>query len=269
MNINFQYLQALRRISEQKWEENKRTGLRCKAIPGVTIRTDIQKDGFPLLSLRKIPFTFVPEVMWFLSGDDNIKNFLQKHTKIWDAFAEEDGTVTSAYGKRWAKSGQLDRVIKALKNDPSTRHAVVVTWDPEKDGVMRQKNVPCPYTFTLMIIGGRLHMHNVVRSNDMVLGFPTDAAGFAFLQCMIAQELGIEPGIYTHTISNAHYYENQEHVVLELLGRKYPNRPLKLKMPPNSLQRAKDLDESLIDDMRASLVNYEPLEAIRHIPIAV
>ncbi len=248
-------------------EMNARTGIAVKALPGITFRTDLEDDGFPLLALRKIPMSFIPEVMWFVSGSDNIHPFLSRHTKIWNAFAEEDGFVTSAYGRRWGS--QLQRCIDRLKEDPSSRHAVVVAWDKSVDGLVPQKNVPCPVMFTLNVIRGRLHMHVVVRSNDMVLGFPTDVAGFAFLQVMLAQCLGVRPGVYTHSISNCHYYVNQEPAVKEMLARPASKLRVQLELPPDSLKRAIALDESLIEDIKHAVFQYEPHAAIKNIPIAI
>lgn len=267
MKIDFFYKNALAGIRQKRWEKNERTGIRVKAYPGLTYRTDIGVDGFPLLGLRKIPMSFIPEMMWVVSGSDNVRPWLTKRTPIWDAFAEPDGRVTSAYGMRSA--WQLDEVIRKLSADQSTRHAVVSIWDPVKDLTTRQKNVPCPVMFTLNVIEGRLHMHVIVRSNDMVLGFPTDVAGFALLQCMLAQRLGVDPGVYTHSISNAHYYENQEPAVVELLGRKRPLGGVVLVLPDDSLARARMLDDSLVDELKASFKGWHPNDPIRGIPIAI
>lgn len=271
MKIDQWYKKIMANLALQEPEVNKRTGVAVKAIPGVTYRTDLEKEGFPLLSLRKLQLSFVPEVMWFLSASDNVRPFLERHTKIWSAFAEEDGTVTSAYGKRWDRANQLWRAISGLQDDHSTRHAVVVTWDHERDcyGQVKQKNVPCPVMFTLNVIGGRLHMHVVVRSNDMVLGFPTDVAGFAFLQMIIAQYLGVRPGVYTHSISNCHYYVNQDEAVREMMSRPASTLKVQLELPKDACARASRLDETLIADVKEGLFQYEPHAAIKNIPIAI
>ena len=253
-----------------EFEENKRTGVNVAAMPGVTFKTDLETEGFPLLSLRRIGMSFVPEQMWFVSGQKDTA-WLTRHTKIWDSFTDEDGTVSAAYGWRWRHQfgvDQLEKAVEKLTLDKSTRHAVVVAWDPAVDVTVRQKNVPCPVMFTLNVIGGRLHMHNVIRSNDMVLGFPTDVAGFAFLQLMLAQRLGIKAGIYTHSISNAHIYENQLDAVKEMQWRRSVSKA-ELAMPDNAYARAKMLDDSLIADVKAALTGYEPHPPIKNIPIAI
>lgn len=282
MNIDTWYKNTLVRLLKEPVGRNKRTGEDVMALPGVTFQTDLE-HGFPLLSLRSMPLSFAPEQVWFLSGSDNV-GWLSRHTKIWDSFAEPDGTVTSAYGGRWRKwlvevylgggmrHGELDQlqeVMDKLKEDPSTRHGVVMSWSPYPDLIAKQKNVPCPVMFTLMIIGGRLHMHLVMRSNDMVLGFPTDVAGFALLQMILAQELGVEAGVYTHSISNCHMYAMHDEVAREMLRRKARPSMVGMKLPKDCYKRARALDDSLVAEIKAGLTGYAPHPAIKGIKIAL
>lgn len=250
-------------------EVNARTGHETKALPGRSFSIDIEKDGFPLLALRKIPIKiFIAEQIWFVSGARRPEDFLRDYTKIWDAFTNPNDVVTVAYGYRWRKHfgrDQLALLINLLENDPSSRHGVVLTWDPSGDGLggTQKSNVPCPYTFTVNIIGGRLHLHNIVRSNDVILGLPHDVAGFALLQCMLAQRLGVAPGVYTHSISNAHVYDNQYEAANELIGRKPDMKPIQLKLPLDSFQRAEAKDTALVDEIWSNLFSqYAPLEPI-------
>lgn len=272
MNINdFYKSKVCNDIYAQKPEKNNRTGIETRSLPGVTFQTDLKNDGFPLLSLRALSFSFVPEIMWFLSGSNNTE-WLSKHTKIWNSFTEPDGTITSAYGHRWRHSfgiDQLDIVIKKLKEDPTNRHGVVLMWNPVYDLTTKQKNVPCPYTFTLNIISGKLHLHLVIRSNDMVLGFPTDVAGFALLLHILAQELKVDIGTLTVSISNAHIYENQIYVVEELNQRSAEFYPIEFTLPQNAYKRACELDDTLIDEIKSGFFNYIPHQAIKNIPIAL
>ena len=254
MNINIQYQSIISSIlKDGHRERNNRTGAECCSLPGVTFQTDLEVDGFPLLSLRTIPYkSFIAEQMWFLSGSKDTKKFLSSHTKIWDSFTDADGSVSSAYGFRWKHQhgiDQLQTVVDKLKKDPTSRHGVVITWDPFMDLITPQKNVPCPYTFTLMIIGGRLHLHNIVRSNDMLLGFPMDVAGFALLQMILAEELNVRLGIYTHSISNAHIYSDHYSAAEELLQREASSVPLQIILPKNSFSRAHALDEHLFTEL--------------------
>ncbi len=271
------YQDMLKRIVKEGVPEvNARTKHEVKAIPGMHFSIDIEKEGFPLLTLRKIPVKmFVAEQIWFVSGARKPADFLRDFTKIWDIFTNPADVVTVAYGYRWRKHfgrDQLGLLMKHLKAEPTSRHGVIITWDPSGDGlgVTNRKNVPCPFSFTVNIIGGRLNLHNIVRSNDMVLGFPSDVAGFALLQMMLAQKLGVTPGIYSHSISNAHIYDNQYDAVKEMLKRKNAHKPIKIALPKNSYDRAEKKDVKLVEHMVAAFADqYKPQEAIKGLQIVL
>lgn len=257
-------------------EVSERTRHETKSIPGMHFSIDLEKDGFPLLTLRKIPIKmFVSEQIWFLSGQRKPEIFLRKFTKIWDDFTNPGDVVTVAYGYRWRKHFGRDQVkflIDLLQKEPSSRHGVVVTWDPAQDGlsVFKKKNVPCPYTFTVNIIGGRLHFHNIVRSNDVILGTPSDVAGFALLAHILAQKLKVRPGIYSHSISNAHIYDNHYFGATEILGRTNDHKKITLTLPPKTFERAEKLDVKLVEEISNDLLKqYEPLEAIKGLKIVL
>lgn len=257
-------------------ESNKRTGHETAALPGLTFSIDIDKEGFPLLALRKIPTKiFIAEQVWFASGARKPEDFLRDFTKIWDDFTNPGDVVTVAYGYRWRRHfgrDQLGLLVKLLENDPSSRHGVVVTWDPAGDGLggINKGNVPCPYSFTVNIIGGRLNMMNVVRSNDMILGFPHDVAGFALLQCMLAQRLGVKPGVYTHAIANAHVYDIHYDAADEMCQRKADSKPITLRLPKSSFVRAEAKDHELVTEINDAIVaQYMPGEAIKGLRIVL
>jgi thymidylate synthase len=259
-------------------ETSQRQNCQTKALPGMHFRIDIERDGFPLLTLRKIPVKmFVAEQIWFILGSRKPEDFLRDFTKIWDGFTNPNDVVTVAYGYRWRKHfgrDQLAAMIELLEKEPSSRHGVIVTWDPGQDGLSltKKKNVPCPYSFTVNIIGGRLHLHNIIRSNDVILGTPSDVAGFALLQCLLAQRLGVKPGIYSHSISNAHIYDSHYFAAEELLKRKNDHAKITLTLPPDSFAKAETRDgganvklaEEIIADLTAQ---YHPMDAIKGIVI--
>ena len=232
-----------------------RTGHALKALPGLTFSTDISEDGFPILSLRKIALRiFIAEQIWFIAGSRKPEDFLREYTKIWDDFTNPGDVVTVAYGYRWRKHfgrDQIEKLIELLEKDPTSRHGVVMAWDPSSDGLggVAKKNVPCPFAFTVNIIGGKLNMHNMVRSNDMILGFPHDVAGFALLQCILSQRLGVKPGVYTHTISNAHVYDNHYEAAETLIKRKTKQKKIICTLPKKSFERAEKRDKELVDEI--------------------
>lgn len=257
-------------------EVNQRTGHETAALPGLAFSIDIEQDGFPLLTLRKIPTKiFIAEQIWFTSGARKPDDFLRDYTRIWDDFTNPGDVVTVAYGYRWRKHfgrDQLGKLVALLEKDPSSRHGVVVTWDPSADGLggVSKGNVPCPYTFTVNIIGGRLNMMNVVRSNDMILGFPHDVPGFALLQLMLAQRLGVKPGIYSHIIANAHVYDIHYDAAQEMISRPTDHPKVVLELPENSFLRAEKKDHDLVEEINDVLVSqYQPAERIKGLKIVL
>ncbi len=261
------YQNMIKKIMEEGIEElNERTGHKIKILPGLTFQIDIEKQGFPVLTLRKNPIKSpIAEQVWFITGDKDTE-FLRKYTKMWDEFIEEDGTITSAYGYRWRHHfgrDQLGQLVKHLEEEPHSRQGVVITWDPSDDGLYGKglkatykKNAPCPFAFTVNILGGRLHMHNIVRSNDMMLGCPFDTFGFSLLMCALAQKLGVKPGIYTHSISNAHIYDTHYDGARELIRRTNDHPNIFPRFPENIFDRAEKKDENLVDDIYTTFAPY-------------
>lgn len=269
------YQNAIRRILNEGIEEkNERTGLKVKAVPGLTFQLDF---GFPILTLRKIPITlFVAEQIWFLTGSNDPDDFFSKYSKIWEEFREDNGKIAAAYGDRWRHHfgrDQISELVKMLEKDPSSRHGVIVTWDPADDGLFsgtKKKNVPCPYTFHVGIIGRKLHMHNIIRSNDMMLGCPHDVAGFVLLQYLLAARLGVKPGVYTHSVSNAHIYENHYEQAYEILERSNDHPPIIFEPETNYLDRAMAGDHKLVEEIVAVLRDqYSPLDKVKQMKIAL
>jgi len=261
-------------LNKSKQAGSDRATYITRAIPGMHFSIDIEKDGFPLLTLRKIPIKApVAEQAWFILGSRKPEDFLRSYTKIWDVFTNPGDVVTVAYGYRWRKHfgrDQLQLLIDLLKKEPGSRHGVIVTWDPAQDGLslVKKKNVPCPYTFTVNIIGGRLHLHNIVRSNDVILGVPFDVLGFALLQCILAQELGVKPGIYSHSISNAHIYDTHFEAANELIKRTNDHKKVTLKLPEDTLKNIEKRNFTVVDGIIENLTKqYAPMDPINGIKI--
>lgn len=271
-----QYQQILQEVLASGFTEgNERTGHVCKSLPGKAMQFDLAK-GFPLLTLRKIPLkVFIAEQIWFLMGNKNLR-FLQAFTKIWDDFAEANNCVESAYGYRWRKHfgrDQIGGLVKLLEKDPTSRHGVILMWDPGDDGLadgIQKKNVPCPYTFTVQIIGGRLHLHLVIRSNDMMLGNPHDVAGFAFLAHVLAERLNVKPGMLTVSISNAHIYDIHFEQAAEIVQRECEHDAIPFECPKDAFRRAEEGDETLVQEVFEQLKEqYHPQDSLGKMAIVL
>jgi thymidylate synthase len=157
--------------------------------------------------------------LWYLSGEDHIRN-LRKHTKIWDAWADEDGNLETAYGYYWRhfpsaqknKDGnwevkeidQIAYVINEIRKNPNSRRLVVSAWEP--GNAISSKLPPCHYSYTFNVNNGKLNCHLTQRSGDIALGIPFNLAAYSLLTQIIAQETNLELGFFAHTIVDAHIY---------------------------------------------------------------
>lgn len=267
--FDVQYAEILKILLETGIEEkNERTGHVCKSLPGMTMKFNLS-EGFPLLTLRKIPLkVFIAEQVWFLMGEQDLE-WLQQFTKIWDDFAEENNCVESAYGFRWREHfgrDQIDGLVQLLKEDPTSRHGVILMWDAADDGLSsgtKKKNVPCPYTFTVQIIGGKLCLHLVLRSNDMMLGNPHDTSGFALLAHFLAEKLGVTPGWLTVSISNAHIYDIHFEKAQEIVNRTVTHKSIMFDCPKGAFDRAENGDETLVAEIFEQFKSlYDPQESV-------
>lgn len=217
-----QYLDLLRHVRETGVLRGDRTGTGTQSVFGYQMRFDLA-DGFPLLTTKKMHWNSVlRELLWYLSGDDHIRN-LREHTKIWDAWADEDGNLDTAYGYYWrhfpsatrAPDGswqvqeidQIANVLGALREQPSSRRMVVSAWEP--GNAWSSKLPPCHYTFAFQVLEGRLNCHLNQRSGDIALGIPFNLAAYATLTMMLAKDTGLAPGVFSHTIVDAHIYTSK------------------------------------------------------------
>lgn len=270
------YQQAIARVFHEGSQVfSHRTGISTRALPGLTFELE-PSGGFPLLTLRKIPIKlFCAEVVWMITGEKKL-DFLRQFTKIWDDFAEQDGTVDAAYGYRWRRHfgrDQLVDLVEHLREEPTSRQGVVVMWDPASDGLRapKRKNVPCPFCWTANIIDDKLNVHLIIRSNDLMLGNPHDTAGFALLQAILAQELGVKVGKLTVSISHAHIYENHYAQVEELIAREaHKHDEILCSLPNQSFSRALAGDAQLVDELFEMFKSqYNPAPPVQKMQIAL
>jgi len=147
------------------------------------------------------------EALYLLSGGDGdwIFDYNQRLRQFTD-----NGVLHGAYGPRlraWCGVDQLAEVRKRLRDDPSSRRACVVLYDPARD-FRDAKDIPCTVTTHFLVRDGKLNATTFMRSQDLWLGFPYDVFSFTLLQEVIARSLDLEPGVYTHITSSLHLYES-------------------------------------------------------------
>jgi len=266
-----QYHDLVKLVMEKGTHKKTRTGVDTISYFGAFYKIDLSR-GFPLLTTKKMQWkSLLHEVLWYLSGENHIRN-LRQHTKIWDAWADEDGNLETAYGYYWRhfpsaqkdKDGQwqikevdqIQYVINEIKRNPTSRRLVVTAWEP--GNATTSKLPPCHYSFVFNVNNGKLNCHLTQRSGDIALGIPFNLAAYSLLTQVIAQQVGLKLGEFAHTIIDAHIYlaaegsetEKYDHIVG--LKEQLTREPLAL---PRLKIKDKPLDELRFEDFE--LINYQ------------
>ena len=236
------YLDLLREIRTAGTRKVQRATLKSEgrrpdvlSVFGRQIRFDLN-SGFPLVTTKRMPWgAIVHELLWFLSGDTNVRYLRENKVTIWDEWADASGNLGPVYGKQWRRwegqRGTVDQVanlvagIRKVIADPhasEARRLILTAWNPAD---MPDPKVPtgCHTLVQFNVTDGRLSSQLYQRSADMFLGVPFNIASYALLTHILAKLTGLEVGEYVHTFGDAHIYDNHFEAVDEQLKREpYP-----------------------------------------------
>jgi thymidylate synthase len=221
----WQYLDLLQHISNVGVHKQDRTGVGTVSSFGHQIRIDLS-EGFPMLTTKKLHLkSIVHELLWFLSGDTNIRYLQENGVRIWDDWADAGGDLGPVYGAQWrswptpdgCQIDQVTQLLAQLRDNPDSRRHIVSAWNV---AVVDQMALPpCHCMFQFYVADGRLSCQLYQRSADMFLGVPFNIASYALLTLMVAQVSGLAPGDFIHTFGDAHIYMNHREQVIEQLSR--------------------------------------------------
>lgn len=290
-----QYLDLLRRIKAEGTVRGDRTGTGTKSVFGHQMRFDLSQ-GFPLLTTKKVFLKgIIHELLWFLSGDTNIKYLVDNGVHIWDSDAYRYynelcvrhgvlpvdqptflsaaghespidgyrfGDLNHVYGYQWRSwprpdGGAIDQIRQAID---------LIKTNPESRRIIVSAwNVaeveamalpPCHVLFQFYVAEGRLSCQLYQRSADTFLGVPFNIASYALLTMMIAQECGLKAGDFVHTLGDAHIYLNHFEQVDEQLSREPRTLPRMVLNPA-----VRSVFDFRYDDF--TLEGYDPWPAIK------
>lgn len=229
------YLHLIEHILKTGARKEDRTGTGTISIFGHQMRFDLSK-GFPLVTTKQIHMkSVIHELIWFLTGDTNIKYLKENRIRIWDEWADENGNLGPVYGAQWrswntpdGKSiDQIKNVINLLSNDPNSRRIVVSAWNVSE--LEHMALPPCHMLFQFYVSDGKLSCQLYQRSADVFLGVPFNIASYSLLTHMIAQVVNLEVGEFVHTLGDAHLYlDHLEQAKLQLSRTPFPLPELKL-----------------------------------------
>ena len=229
------YLDLLRTIMEKGTDKSDRTGTGTRSYFGYQMRFDLS-EGFPLVTTKKLHLrSIIHELLWMLQGDTNIGYLHDNKVTIWDEWADENGDLGPVYGKQWRDwvtpdgrhIDQMKDVLQQIKTNPDSRRLIVTAWNPAD--VDKMALPPCHTFFQFYVSEGRLSCQLYQRSADTFLGVPFNIASYALLTSMMAQVCGLEPGVFVHSMGDAHIYHNHfEQVKLQLSREPYALPRLRL-----------------------------------------
>lgn len=273
-----QYLNLVKNVLENGVRKTNRTGTDTLSNFAEFYKVDLS-EGFPLLTTKKVFFrSVILELLWYLRGEDHIRWLRdEKDCHIWDAWAGEDGHVGPIYPVLWRRFpyfeketiklegnggafehetwtrneyDQLQNAIDMLKTDPGSRRIVVSAWHP---GLLNEMALPpCHVMYIFNVADGKLNCHLTQRSGDIALGIPFNLACYSALTIAVANEVGLEPGTFAHTIVDAHVYVNHVDGLKEQLKRE----PKKL---PKLTIANKKIDELTLEDFVLTGYNPDPV----------
>ena len=266
-NLDKQYLELLDDILVNGTSKDDRTGTGTWSVFGRQIRHNM-KDGFPLLTTKKMAWkTMTKELLWFLSGDTNIKWLVENNCNIWNGDAykaylnkdsvkhqwerggdvaemdvflniikdsadnEDFGELGPVYGKQWRDwngNDQIKNLIKGLKENPDGRRHMVSAWNVSDLDQMVLP--PCHYGFQCYVREGKyLSLMWNQRSVDTFLGLPFNIASYGMLLLMLAKECNLIPDQLIGNLGDVHLYKNHVEQAIEQTKREpYPLPDMKL-----------------------------------------
>jgi thymidylate synthase len=180
------YQDLLKKILDEGSDRLDRTGTGTRGIFGHQMRFDLQK-GFPLVTTKKVHLkSIIHELLWFLSGDSNIKYLKDNNVTIWNEWADENGDLGVVYGSQWrnwkTQDGtaidQIAQVINDLKTNPDSRRHIVSAWNAGE--ISKMALPPCHALFQFYVNGDfELCCQLYQRSADMFLGVPFNIASYS------------------------------------------------------------------------------------------
>ena len=237
-----QYLALMKHVREHGARKEDRTGTGTLSVFGHQMRFDLAA-GFPLVTTKKLHLrSIIHELLWFLSGDSNIRYLKENGVSIWDEWADERGELGPVYGVQWrswpAPGGghvdQVSQVIDQLRNTPDSRRIIICAWNVAEIDNMALP--PCHCLFQFYVADGKLSCQLYQRSCDIFLGVPFNIASYALLTHMLAQQADLKVGDFVWTGGDCHLYLNHLEQADEQLAREpLPLPTLSIKRRPPSI----------------------------------
>jgi thymidylate synthase len=237
-----QYLDMMRLVRDTGARKEDRTGTGTLSVFGHQMRFDLSA-GFPLVTTKKLHLrSIIHELLWFLSGDSNIRYLKDNGVSIWDEWADENGELGPVYGVQWRswptpdgrKIDQISQIMQQLQETPDSRRIILSAWNVAE--IENMALPPCHCLFQFYVADGKLSCQLYQRSCDIFLGVPFNIASYALLTHMLAQQADLKVGDFIWTGGDCHLYLNHLEQADEQLSREtLPLPTLAIKRRPPSI----------------------------------
>ncbi len=237
-----QYLDLMRHVRDNGTVKGDRTGTGTVSVFGHQMRFDLS-EGFPLVTTKKLHLrSIIHELLWFLTGDSNIRYLKENGVSIWDDWADENGDLGPVYGVQWRNwptpdgrsVDQVSQIVQQLRETPDSRRIMLSAWNVAE--IENMALPPCHCLFQFYVAGGKLSCQLYQRSCDIFLGVPFNIASYALLTHMLAQQADLAVGDFVWTGGDCHLYSNHLEQADEQLGREPLALPrLAIKRRPESI----------------------------------
>ncbi len=237
-----QYLDLMRHVRDNGTVKEDRTGTGTVSVFGHQMRFDLS-EGFPLVTTKKLHLrSIIHELLWFLTGDSNIKYLKDNGVSIWDDWADDNGDLGPVYGVQWRNwptpdgrsIDQISQIMQQLRESPHSRRIMLSAWNVGEIESMALP--PCHCLFQFYVADGKLSCQLYQRSCDIFLGVPFNIASYALLTHMLAQQADLDVGDFVWTGGDCHLYSNHLEQADEQLSRRLLALPqLAIKRRPNSI----------------------------------
>ncbi|MCH8944543.1 MAG: thymidylate synthase [Proteobacteria bacterium] len=237
-----QYLALMRQVRDTGLRKQDRTGTGTVSLFGHQMRFDLSA-GFPLVTTKKLHLrSVIHELLWFLSGDSNIRYLKENGVSIWDDWADENGDLGPVYGVQWRRwptpdgrtVDQIEQIIRQLRESPDSRRIILSAWNVAEIDNMALP--PCHCLVQFYVAEGKLSCLMYQRSCDIFLGVPFNIASYALLTHMLAQQADLTVGDFIWTGGDCHLYSNHLAQADEQLTREpLPLPRLAIKRRPDSI----------------------------------
>jgi thymidylate synthase len=237
-----QYLAMMRHVRKHGIRKEDRTGTGTLSVFGHQMRFDLAR-GFPLVTTKKLHLrSIIHELLWFLSGDSNVRALRDEGVTIWDEWADAHGDLGPVYGVQWrswpAPDGstidQVSELMRRLRERPDSRRLIVSAWNVAALPDMALP--PCHCLFQFYVAEGRLSCQLYQRSADIFIGVPFNIASYALLTHMAAQQAGLAVGDFIWTGGDCHLYLNHlDQADLQLARTPLPLPRLAIRRCPDSI----------------------------------